>query len=84
MQNHLAFSLKLSFGPELCEIEPNVGTWRETLRENIVLLYFYATLRFWPPDSVFYGFNVLLNFLAEKRYRTNMKSPQKASSGPEP
>ena len=31
----------------------------------------------------FYSFNVLLNFLAEKLYRTNMKSPQKASFGPE-
>ena len=26
---------KLSFGPEACEIGPKVGTWRETLRENI-------------------------------------------------
>ena len=29
------------------------------------------------------GFTVLLSFLAEKWYRTNMKLPQKASFGPE-
>ena len=27
MQNHLEISSKLSFGPEVCEIGPKVGTW---------------------------------------------------------
>ena len=38
---------------------------------------------FLHPDSVFDGFNVLLSFLAEKWYRSNMKLPQKASFGSE-
>ena len=48
------FPQKLSFEPEMCEIGPKVGTWKETLRENIP--YLNAFLRkccFWPPDNVF-------------------------------
>ena len=46
-------------------------------------MFFYVTHfyhRFWPPDNVFYCFNVFFRFLAEIRFRTIIKLPQKASS----
>ena len=44
---------------------------------------FTKKLFFGLQTTFFDGFNVLLNFLAEKWYRTIMKSPQKTSFGPQ-
>ena len=49
--------------------------------------FLYVFLRinvvFYLQTMFFHSFNVLLSFLAEKEYRTNIKLPQKASFGPE-
>ena len=52
---------------------------REILRENIPILkcIFTKNVMFGLQTAFFNGFNVLLSFLAEKSYRTNMKLPQK-------
>ena len=81
---------KASFGPETCEIEPIVvqnAYW--FLREYygfVTFLFkfiFKKNVVFGLQTTPFDSFNVLLSFLAEKWYRTNMKLPQKASLGSE-
>ena len=72
------------------DLEESVGPARaleerEKIMKNALL--FYAFLRknavFGLQTTFFDGFNVLLSFLAEKRYRTILKSLQKVSLGPE-
>ena len=48
-------------------------------------MHFYENIvfNFQTTFSLFYGFNVLLSFLAEKQYRTKVKLPQKLSFGAE-
>ena len=58
---------------------------RETLQENIPFLneFLRKHVIFGLQTSFFDGFNVLMSFLTQKWYRTVMKSPKKASFGPE-
>ena len=59
---------KLSFGPEKLEIRPpKVGTWRETLRENILFKCIFMKNNIFGLQTTFFdGFNVLMSFLAER------------------
>ena len=58
---------------------------RETLQENTLSLKYMFTKNvvFGLQPVFFEGFNVLLSFLVEKWYRTNMNLPQKTSFGSE-
>ena len=60
---------------------------REKYKKNLPLFlrntFLFKIFVFGLQTAFFYGFSVLLSFLAEKSYRTNMKSPQKASLEPE-
>ena len=56
---------------------------RETSQENTSFLnaFLRKNYIFGLQTMFFDGFNVLMSFLAQKWYRTVMKSPQKASFG---
>ena len=63
-----------------CVLDPK----RAKLNENIFLNVFLRNNDVFGLQTVFfYSFNVLLSFLAEKWYRTNIKLPQKISFGSE-
>ena len=84
--NHLRKSV---FGSETCEIGPIslrklYGHFTDFICTFLRLLYTFTKKCVFHLQTTFFdGFNVLLNFLAEKIYRTNMKLPQQASFGPE-
>ena len=72
------------FSGEMRQGIPPGKPYREPPRENMpFLMHLYEKNDFGLQTMFFDGFNVLLSFLAETWYRTNMKLPQKASFGPE-
>ena len=73
MQNHLEITSKSKFWIRSVENWTNI----------CFLMHFDENIVFGLQPTFFYSFHVLLSFLAEKLYRTNMKLPQKASFGSE-
>ena len=85
-----ARALEESVGPALALEErrgPGPGPWRAGKVQEKRIPFFFEhiftkeNIVFGLQTTVFYGFSMLLSFLAEKCYRTIMKSPQKPSFG---